>query len=110
MLTACMLMTCIRSDQSSVSHRFEANALIGENITELRNGCSGLRTAELGAVNRTEHMTAGLCWAALGEPPFFLVVEPGVIITGAESKMTVPDDITPLWRLRWVNTIETGFG
>lgn len=36
-----MLMTCIRTDQStldaSVSHRFEANALIGENITELNN-------------------------------------------------------------------------
>lgn len=36
-----MLMTCIRTDQStldaSASHRFEANALIGENITELNN-------------------------------------------------------------------------
>lgn len=41
-----MLMTCIRTDQStldaSVSHRFEVNALIGENITELNNRSSSL--------------------------------------------------------------------
>ena len=34
-----MLMTCCRTDQSaldaSASHRFEVNALIGENIEEL---------------------------------------------------------------------------
>lgn len=46
MLTTCMLMTCIRTDQStldaSVSHRFEVNALIGENITELNNRSSSL--------------------------------------------------------------------
>lgn len=46
MLTTCMLMTCIRTDQctldASVSHRFEVNALIGENITELDNRSSSV--------------------------------------------------------------------
>lgn len=45
-----MLMTCIRTDQStldaSASHRFEANALIGENITELNNRSPPTASAE----------------------------------------------------------------
>lgn len=59
-----MLMTCIRTDQStldaSVSHRFEVNALIGENIQDLNNWSTKVLSRAIGKEKLFFHSIKGL--------------------------------------------------